>query len=208
VSKPSCSICGGTFYARGWCYKHYRRWQRHGDPLHERTRGVKSVADVEKRAAKENDHWLWSQVNTQGYAKADMGGKTVALHRWVYEQACGPIPDGLEIDHLCRVRNCVNPAHLEPVTGAENKRRSREARGIYDQCPKGHARDVSTIGRTGLVPRCAECQRQSRRKVVAEGIPANAVHGNCTTYNLGCRCDACRAARSTYDKHRRAQRLA
>lgn len=58
---------------------------------------------------------------------------TVHAHRWSYEQHVGPIPEGLELDHLCRVRNCVNPEHLEPVTSSENFRRSsrwpdREAR--------------------------------------------------------------------------------
>jgi hypothetical protein len=47
----------------------------------------------------------------------------VLAHRWAYEHFIGPIPAGLEIDHLCRVRHCVNPAHLEPVTKSENRRR-------------------------------------------------------------------------------------
>lgn len=151
-------------------------------------------------------HWLWDQVTQHGYAKADIDGRTVTLHRWVYEQTRGPIPDGLEVDHLCRVTNCVNPDHLEPVTGDENKRRSREARGVYDQCPNGHFRDASITGRTGLVPKCPECLRQRRREVVARGVPATAVHGTCTTYNLGCRCVACRAARRAYDSSRKAKR--
>jgi hypothetical protein len=54
-------------------------------------------------------------------------------HRWIYEQKVGPIPEGLEIDHLCRTPLCVNPTHLEPVTHAENRRRARLA-----VCAKGH----------------------------------------------------------------------
>jgi hypothetical protein len=51
-----------------------------------------------------------------------------AAHRFAYEFLVGPIPDGLHLDHLCRVRHCVNPDHLEPVTVEENNRRSRATR--------------------------------------------------------------------------------
>lgn len=72
--------------------------------------------------------WLCaSGVNWAGYAQFIASGSRVAAHRWSYERFVGPIPDGLQIDHLCFVRNCVNPSHLEPVTAAENTRR-RSAR--------------------------------------------------------------------------------
>ena len=73
--------------------------------------------------------WLWTGTKQKnGYGSFGFKGRTVRAHRWSYEFHVGQIPDGLHIDHLCRVRNCVNPEHLEPVTHAENMRRAREAR--------------------------------------------------------------------------------
>lgn len=69
-------------------------------------------------------------------------GRLVRAHRFSYERAVGPIPAGLQIDHLCRVRACVNPAHLEPVTCGENVRRSWAAmprKPPKTHCVHGHA---------------------------------------------------------------------
>lgn len=77
--------------------------------------------------------WIWQlSTNEWGYGKFDMrvngARKTVRAHRWYYEQARGSVPNGLQLDHLCRVRRCVNPDHLEPVTAAVNTERSKAAR--------------------------------------------------------------------------------
>lgn len=66
--------------------------------------------------------WLWiGAIKDQGYGNfKDSSGKTRTAHCVSYEQLVGPIPTGLELDHLCRVLNCVNPGHLEPVTKTEN----------------------------------------------------------------------------------------
>lgn len=65
--------------------------------------------------------------NGYGYFRIDHE-RIYRAHRFAYQMEVGPIPDGLELDHLCRVRNCVNPEHLEPVTAVENMRRAIEAR--------------------------------------------------------------------------------
>ena len=95
--------------------------------------------------------WLWTKYLTRdGYAKAKLpkvegdwrhGTRTVVAHRVMYEEYVGPIPEGLTLDHLCRVRHCVNPAHLEPVTAEENVMRgegpcARNARKTH--CDHGH----------------------------------------------------------------------
>ena len=72
--------------------------------------------------------WLWKgYTNPRGYGVYSFGYKaahrTVRVHRYAYEQLVGPIPNGLELDHLCRTRVCVNPRHLEPVLHTENLRR-------------------------------------------------------------------------------------
>lgn len=92
--------------------------------------------------------WLWT-ANTTGatgygrfYPGGDYGTRGVVAHRYSYETAVGPIPDGLQIDHLCCVKRCVNPAHLEPVTNAENSRR----RGLHNQRMKIAALEKSKVG--------------------------------------------------------------
>jgi len=68
--------------------------------------------------------WLWDANTTRGgYGHFKVSGRMVYAHRLAYEKLVGPIPDGLSLDHLCRVPGCVNPDHLEPVTHAENVRR-------------------------------------------------------------------------------------
>jgi len=73
--------------------------------------------------------WHWGGlVGTHGYGIIRTPSGWRLAHRVYYERFVGPIPDGLQVDHLCRVRDCVNPEHLEPVTQAENIRRGFEAR--------------------------------------------------------------------------------
>ena len=70
--------------------------------------------------------WCWqASRNRKGYGQYSIKGRPVLAHRWAYEQLRGPIPDGMHIDHLCRVRHCVNPEHMEPVTPAENFHRGK-----------------------------------------------------------------------------------
>jgi hypothetical protein len=65
--------------------------------------------------------WLWKQsTTTTGYGRYRVSGRNDPAHRVAYEYAVGPIPEGLVLDHLCRNKRCVNPAHLEPVTQHEN----------------------------------------------------------------------------------------
>lgn len=88
--------------------------------------------------------WLWvARMNRNGYGSYmhPESQRTVVAHRYAYEVVVGPIPEGLQLDHLCRVRNCVNPAHLEPVTQRENLLRgdtltAKAASATH--CPAGH----------------------------------------------------------------------
>lgn len=89
------------------------------------------------------------------------GGRFVYIHRLAYEELIGPIPDGLQIDHLCRNRACYNPAHLEPVTQQENIRRGYWA--MKTHCPRGHAYDVVNTQWRGNKRRCATCHREQER---------------------------------------------
>lgn len=73
--------------------------------------------------------WIWGgAIDRYGYGVVRLGPKMVKVHRAMYTSAKGPVPRGLVVDHLCRVRSCVNPKHLQAVTIRENLRRGREAR--------------------------------------------------------------------------------
>lgn len=97
------------------------------------------------RVEKTETCWIWrGHVSTSGYGGISVDGTWHTIkrvHRVVYELLVGPIPDGLQIDHLCRVRACVNPLHLEPVTPKVNVHRGltiTAANKNKTHCKNGH----------------------------------------------------------------------
>lgn len=109
--------------------------------------------------------WLWTgSIRPNGYGKLTTPDATLSAHRAVYEMVRGPIPPGLDLDHLCRVRHCVNPAHLEPVTRRENLLRGATipaAHASREQCRKGHPLDG--FKRTEGARYCKTCHRERQR---------------------------------------------
>src|SRR5688572_1053758 len=90
--------------------------------------------------------WVWQlyRCPKSGYAKMFIDGRSCYAHRYYFEQKHGDLPRRVKLDHLCRVRHCVNPAHLEPTTNAENCRRGNntklsadDVREIRSLCSQG-----------------------------------------------------------------------
>ena len=109
----------------------------------------------------ESGCWLWTgYIDQKGYGVFGVSAKELwKAHRYSYTQHVWEIPAGIQLDHLCRVRHCVNPSHLEPVTNQENTIRGNAARPKADRCRRGHRFDEAN---TYICPRgkreCKTCR--------------------------------------------------
>ena len=117
----------------------------------------------------ESGCWLWTgPLDRAGYGTVWFRGKATKSHRAVYICTTGTDPVGLDLDHVCRVRCCVNPFHLDPVTHAENMRRSplirawNEKRKAAPLCSRGHVR--ADVGQAKASRWCKECAREAVRR--------------------------------------------
>lgn len=115
--------------------------------------------------------WEWTAARTRGYAvmRARINGarRMWYAHRVSYELFVGPIPEGLQIDHLCRNRRCINPEHLEPVTARENLLRGETLTAseiLRTHCPRGHAYNAENTYRYDNKRFCRQCNRDHKRK--------------------------------------------
>lgn len=134
--------------ARGWVkgqpirfvYGHYRRSDQAGH--------------VEQACGYGTPCWLWQGARDKnGYGVARARSPRMAAHRLYYERAYGPVPEGLQLDHLCRVPLCVNPEHLEPVTSAENTRRGAQTKITAAdalEIARSNERNVDLASRFGI----------------------------------------------------------
>lgn len=105
--------------------------------------------------------WIWTgTLYSNGYGSIYVDGRVSLTHRVSYEIRVSKVPEGLEIDHLCRVRSCLNPEHLEPVTHAENMRRA-----MRTHCVNGHEFTAENTYRPADGKRyCRTCRRQRNRE--------------------------------------------
>lgn len=154
-ASPECSVegCESPSRARGWCPKHWKRWKAHGDPTYlkvaSHVRGGSNEERFWPKVEPTGFCWIWKgSLGRHGHGYFNLGAdenrRGVAAHKFAYETLVGIVPDGLELDHLCRNPPCVNPDHLEPVTHAENLRRGFAPSNVINRrqvCGEGH--DIS-----------------------------------------------------------------
>lgn len=161
MAHGTCSVddCEQPAHSRGWCKPHYDRWYKYGR-LTPMTQEDRFWSHVDKT----DGCWLWTASKSKGGY-----GKTMRLHpdgsvyahRVAYELLVGLVPKNMHLDHLCRVRHCVNPAHLEPVTPGENARRGETGKRnrIKTHCPQGHPYDEANTKITSKGTReCRTCR--------------------------------------------------
>lgn len=184
-----CAIDGcekPSKYANGYCSMHYQRWKRHGDHrIVMPGSGGRPRGDEAER--------FWSKVNKNGPIPAhrpDLGPcwpwtagcfdagygafyvpdlqRNVGAHVWAYIHEVGPIPPGFELDHLCRNPPCVNPHHLEAVTGRINTLRSENPaakNATKTHCKRGHPLDeANTFVRKNGHRQCRICKNEWKRR--------------------------------------------
>jgi HNH endonuclease len=147
-------------------------------------RPVDPVMRFWKYVDAEGDCWVWIGAisNETGYGNFRQGKSEdyaqIGAHRFAWQLLVGPIPEGLQIDHLCRNRACVNPDHLEVVTVKVNRERAIGSRDhhirIGSTCPRGHDRNPGNVYyRDNGYPECRVCRRvlqkaaRQRRREVA-----------------------------------------
>ena len=112
--------------------------------------------------------WLFTGgVDGQGYPQVKAGKRVLIGHRLTYEEFIGPIPDGLTLDHLCEVKRCVNPWHMDPVPRGVNTNRFSGSNALKTHCRRNHEYTEENTYRSGGKRRCRTCTLDARHARVS-----------------------------------------
>jgi hypothetical protein len=184
-----CIECGSTkFYARERCQTCYGRYRRRLKRAGEFTLVLVHGFPLQRLMARTepgpNGCLLYTgTISQHGYGQLSVNGVRTLAHRAIYELTVGPIPDGMFLDHTChnvddtcsggsscQHRRCVNIAHLEPVSGAENTRRGKgwATNGTKTHCRQGHPYDDKNTYAYGGRRYCRACNRAIKRRTSEE----------------------------------------
>jgi hypothetical protein len=163
--RRSCAVdgCDRNSERAGLCTMHYKRRNRTGSFDAPSSRKIPASVRLPQMytVGPPDACWLWlGRPDTTGYGRFRLdNGIATTAHRAVYEAHVGPIPSNLTLDHLCRVRLCVNPAHLEPVTQAVNN--ARVPKIPAKVCQNGHPLTADNVVFRGNTRRrtCRTCER-------------------------------------------------
>lgn len=171
VADRTCSEpgCDAPVRGRGLCAKHYTRLVRHGDVHAVRPNRKSPEERFFAKVHTTSTCWLWTAyTNPDGYGQfGETHGQGRLAHRWAYEHLVGPIPAGMQLDHLCRVRHCVNPSHLEPVTQRENLMRGEGVttkNAAKTHCVHGHPFDEANTYAWRGRRACRTCRDARNRR--------------------------------------------
>lgn len=181
-----CTVdeCPRKHYARGWCFNHYNSWRRHGDPLFKPPPLVTEDPDRFWRQVNKDGPlplwapflgtcWIWTGgINGKGYGYTHAKNRQELAHRYSYKLLVGEPPKRpLCFDHICRVRECVRPDHLEIVTLGENVLRGvgrTAAQKRQTHCKRGHPLSGDNLRLTHQgYRRCRACTNLKGREANA-----------------------------------------
>ena len=182
MSNKICSIdgCESTHYGRGWCQMHYKRWKKHGT-TDDNLLSHNAEARFLGRLKREGDCLIYQAGQRGLYVDISVDGRRRGVHRYAWERVNGPIPEGMQIDHICHNTRCVEISHLRlalphqnganrsgPLshskTGVRNVRKHRDGWQVQI-VRKG---EIYYFGKFYDLEEAAEVAKQARRRLFGE----------------------------------------
>lgn len=188
MADCSWTRCTRAARKRGYCNAHYEWMRRNGklsvrekDPVKRFWSNVDKDGPVSARSDL-GPCWAWTAAKNKGYGYTLFEGRTQNAHRVSYRLLVGPVPEGLELDHLCRNRACVRPDHLEPVTSRVNLLRGEGVSAIHaakTHCVNGHEFTPENTYEWRGTRNCKICREAATARRVRPKEPRKVLEVSC-----------------------------